>query len=80
MVTFGSDRPKVIKTPSAKVGIRLKDGQLFHITANIVPDITGTVHRKPLLFAPSENMGYLLDSLDLADTIPVESESTIIEL
>ena len=45
-----------------------------------MPDITGTVHRKPLLFAPSENMDYLLDSLDLADTIPVESESTIIEL
>ena len=58
LVTFGSDHPKVIKTPSAKVGIRLKDGQLFYITANIVPNITGTVHRKPLLFAPSENMDY----------------------
>ena len=80
LVTSGSDGPKVIKTLSAKVGIRLKDGQLFYITANIVPNITGTVHRKPLLFAPSENMDYLMNSLDLADTIPVESKSTTTEL
>ena len=26
LITFGSDRPKVIKTLSAKLGIRLKDG------------------------------------------------------
>ena len=45
-----------------------------------MPNITGTVHRKPLLFAPSENMDYLMNSLDLADTIPVESEATTIEL
>lgn len=78
--TFGSDQPKVIRTPSAKVGIRLKDDQLFYITANIVPSITGTVQRKPVLFAPSENMDYLMSSLDLADSIPLQSEATTIEL
>ena len=43
-------------------------------------NITGTVHRKSLVFAQSESMDYLMNSLDLADTIPLEYESTTIEL
>ena len=80
LVTFGSDHPKVIKTSSAKVGIRLKDGQIFYILVNIALNITDMVHRKPILFAQSESMDYLMNSLDLADTIPLESESSTIEL
>ena len=37
-------------------------------------NITGTVS------APSEDIDNLMNSLDLADTIPVESESTMIGL
>ena len=46
----------------------------------MVPNITGTVHRNPLLFSHSENIDHLINILDLADTIPLESESTPIEL
>ncbi|XP_053392033.1 uncharacterized protein LOC128554743 [Mercenaria mercenaria] len=48
LVTFGSDKAKVIKTMSTKLNVRLKDGHDYTITANIVPTITGSIQRKPV--------------------------------
>lgn len=80
LITFGSNKTKVIRTPSTKLDIKLKDGSVLQVTANIVPSITGTIHRNPLAIPSSGNLNFLLKSLDMADTIPTESESTTIEL
>ena len=37
LVTFGSDTPKRIKTPTTKLNIQLKDGSTLKISANVVP-------------------------------------------
>ncbi len=48
LVTFGSDKSKVIKTTSTKLKVKLLNGKELLITANIVPSITGTIQRKPV--------------------------------
>lgn len=50
------------------------------ISANIVPVISGSVQRKAVKFYPTENLEHLVKSLDMADTIPTESESSSVEL
>lgn len=62
VATFGSTNPRVIKTPSTKLDIKLKDGRVLYITANIVPNITGTIYRNPLLLNSLVNINYLIKS------------------
>lgn len=80
LVTFGSENPKTIKTTQTKLSIKLKNGQYLDVNANIVPIISGTVQRKAMKFCSSENLEHLISSLDLADSIPKESESSSVEL
>ena len=80
IVTFGSDKPKTLKTVQTKLRMKLNNDQYIDITANIVPVISGTVQRKALTFSSSENLDHLIKSLDLADTIPLETESSQVEL
>ena len=80
LVTFGCDRPKSVKTAQTKLSIKLNNGQYLDITANIVPVISGTVQRKAMTLCSSKNMEHLVKSLDLADTIPFETESSTVEL
>ena len=79
-MTFGSDKPKALKTVQTKLRMKLNNDQYLDITANIVPEISGTVQRKALTFSSSENLDHLIKSLDLADTIPLETESSQVEL
>ena len=80
LVTFGSEKPQIIKTVQTKLSLKLKNGQYLEISANIVPVISGTVQRKAIKFCLSENIDHLVSSLDLADRIPRESESSPVEL
>ena len=80
LVTFGCDRPKTVKTAQTKLSIKLNNGQYLAVTANIVPVISGTVQRKAMTLCSSKNMEHLVKSLDLADTIPLETESSTVEL
>ncbi|XP_062573875.1 uncharacterized protein LOC134235745 [Saccostrea cucullata] len=48
LVTFGSTKPKIVKTPNVSLRIKLKDGHYLRIEANVVPQITGPIHRRPL--------------------------------
>ena len=80
LVTFGSEQSKVLKTTSTKLDIKLKNGTVMQIVANIVRSITETIYRKPLKKAPSDEYNYLVNSLDMADSIPTECESSTIEL
>ena len=58
----------------------LNNGQYLDIRAKIVPVISGSVQRKALRFYDSQNIDLLVKSLDMADTIPTETESSEIEL
>ena len=80
LVTFGSDKPKTVKTVQTKFSIKLNNGQYLDISANIVPIINGTVQRKPSKFHTSENLDHLVRSLDMADSISSETESSTVEL
>ena len=80
LVTFGSDKPRIVKTVQTKLSIRLNNDQYLDISANIVPVISGFVQRKALRFYDSQNIDHLVKSLDMADTIPTETESSEIEL
>ena len=80
LVTIGCDRPKTVKTAQTKLSIKLKNGQYLDITANIVPVISETVQRKAMILCSSKNMEHLVKSLDLADTIPLETELSTVEL
>lgn len=80
LVTFGCENPKTIKTTRTKLSLKLKNGQYFEISANIVPVISGVVQRKAMKLNSSKNLEHLVSSLDLADSIPNEFESSSIEL
>ena len=80
LITFGSDKHKTVKTTQIKVSIKLNNGHHLNISANIVPVISGTVHRKALSFCHSENLDHFVRSLDIAETIPAETESSNVEL
>ena len=51
----------------------------MNVSANIVPTISGTIQRKSIRLSP-ESVDNLVNSVDLADQIPSEYESSTIEL
>ena len=80
LVTFGCDKPKLLKTKQTTLCIKLKNGNFLDIVANIVPVISGNVQRGSIKLHSSENFNHLASSLDLADTIPTENETSSVEL
>ena len=48
VVTFGSTKPKQIESHLLEIELPLKDGTLFNLTANVIPEITGFIHRSPV--------------------------------
>lgn len=71
LVTFGSEKSKLVKTR--------KNGQYMAVTANIVPNITGTITRKPVRLQSPVNFKELTRNLSL-DSIPSESEPITLDL
>ena len=80
LVTFGSTSPKIIKTKSAQLQLKQRDGTLMKITANIVPSITGTIQRQPVTFESKERFKKMIEGFHLADTIPLEKESDTVQV
>ena len=80
VVTFGSETPKTVTTTQTKLSIQLNTGQHLDVSANIVPFISGSVQRKALNVCSSDNLVHLMRSLDMADTIPSQTESSSVEL
>ncbi|XP_063414878.1 uncharacterized protein LOC134696853 [Mytilus trossulus] len=80
LVTFGADKPKTLRTQKVSLKIRLKDGVCMLIDANVVPKITGSIPRRPLQMDVCENVKYLCNNLQLADTLPTCLESSTIEI
>ena len=80
VVTFGSDKPQTVSTPKMTLKMKLADGNVMKIDANVVPKITGTVLRRPLTIEKCQNWEYLWSKFSLADTLPVVKETSTIEL
>ena len=70
-------KPKCIEIPVVQVTITLKSGFTMKIKANFVPNITGTIERKPFR---SETIKQTLKQYELVDTIPIKKESCNIVL
>ncbi|XP_053395581.1 uncharacterized protein LOC123525911 [Mercenaria mercenaria] len=80
LVTFGSENTKVIKTKSAKISIKLNNGSYMKITANVVPTISGTIRRNPVKQLLTKQMENLVNSVEMADTIPSVKEYSTVEV
>ena len=80
LVTFGSDTPKRIKTPTTKLNIQLKDGSTLKISANVVPQIAGSIHRRPVNLTSVKNWEYLWTEFSLADDFPNNRETSSVDL
>lgn len=80
VITFGSDKSKVIKTKATTVKVKLKDGSYMSMTANIVPQISGVLHRNAVTSSDSVKLSKLAKDLQLADTIPTENDVGTLDL
>ncbi|XP_070571138.1 uncharacterized protein [Ptychodera flava] len=80
IVTFGTQNSKVIKSPVTTLDICLRDGSVMTVTVNIVPQITGTLHRMPINTETFQNWDILWKDIPLADSLPQETETSTIEL
>ena len=80
LVTFGSEKPTRIRSPTTKLDIRLKDGSTLQISANVVPQIAGSIQRRPVNLKSFQNWEYLWGEFPLADDLPKETETSSVEL
>ena len=78
--TFGSTKPKEFKTPVVWFGLKLNNGQMVDIQANVVPKITGMSQRAPINPIYSEQFESLVKEYRLPDTCPNELEMSSVEL
>ena len=47
LLTFASEKPKPQKKTLTVLDIKLRNGSILKITANVMPIITGSVQRRP---------------------------------
>lgn len=80
VVTFGSSESRVVKTYLTTLSLKLNNGELLTINANIVPVISGDLQRRTIDGATLRSMDHLIKSLDLADTLPTKSEPSKVDL
>jgi hypothetical protein len=80
VLTFGSEWSKTIKTKSTTLKVMLKDGSYMTMTANIVPKISGMLHRSAVNKIQLEKLSQMTRNLHLADTIPTEKEVHSLDL
>ena len=80
LVTFGSETPKKIQTPTTKLDIVLKDGSTLNIRPYVVPQIAGSIQRRPVNLKSLKNWEYLWTEFSLADNLPSERETSSVEL
>jgi hypothetical protein len=59
--------------------IKIKSGEKIDVSVNILPVISGTIHRKPVTHL-YENASEILNTIALADTITKQHETCKIEI
>ncbi|XP_061194310.1 uncharacterized protein LOC133202484 [Saccostrea echinata] len=80
LITFGSTKPKIVKIPNVSLRIKLKDGHCMRIDANVVPQISGSIHRRPLPPKITKKMQHQWKHLQFADTLPKTTENSTIDI
>jgi hypothetical protein len=80
IVTFGSERSRVIKTKTTKLNLKMKNGDYLTIEANIVPSISGMMQRTKVKDSQKQKLLEFTKDLTLADSIPTETKSDVLEL
>ena len=61
LVTFGSDTPKMIKKPTTKLNFQLNNRSTLIISANVVPQIAGSIQRRPVNLKSIKKLGVSMD-------------------
>ena len=77
VVTCGSNKSKQIESHVVAIELPLKDGTSFNLTANVILEITGFIHRSPVRLGKT---AFLWKDLPLTDSIPSEKEISTVEL
>ena len=67
LVTFGSEKPQRNRPPTTKLVLTLKDGSTLRISANVVPQIAGSIQRRPMNLKSFQNWEYLWGEFPIAD-------------
>lgn len=80
LVTLGNKTSQRLKTKCANVDAKLKNGENILLSVNVVPVISGELQRRPVDVLESETFKHLVGSVELADTLPKENESSSIEM
>ena len=80
LVTFGSDTPKRIKTPTTKLNVILKDGNTLELSANVVPQIAGSIQRRPVNLKSVKSWEYLWTEFSYTDDLPNARETSSVLL
>ncbi|XP_062602892.1 uncharacterized protein LOC134264633 [Saccostrea cucullata] len=78
--TFGVKKPKTMKTPKVSLRIKLNDGHFMRIDANVVPQITGSIQRRPLPSTISEKVHNQYKHFQFADTLPKTTENATVDI
>ena len=60
--------------------MKLRDGTILKLTANVIPTITGEMQRRPLNKRFSQNWEYLWRDNLLADALPTKLENSTTDL
>ena len=79
LVTFGSEKPKRIQTRTTKLDIVLKDGSTLNVRANVVPQIAGSIQRRPIDLKSFKNWRYLWTEFSIADDLPSALETSSVD-
>jgi hypothetical protein len=79
-VTFGSKDVKTVHTHSTTLQLKLKNGELLSISANIVPVIIGTIQRRQINVLGKDGIKDIIHSVDIADNFLEENEFSSVEL
>lgn len=80
LVTFGSNNTQTIRTKCANIDVKWKNGDYMWVSVNIVPTISCDLQRRPVSILETKQIKYIVNSVDLADTLPFERESSSIEM
>ena len=80
VVTFGTNKPKKIDCKLSKVQLSLQDKSTTTLNVTVVPNITGTIHRVPLIAEDLEFLKKRFNQDMLADSLPCHTESATIDM
>lgn len=71
---------KVLKTYTTTLSLKLKNGESMNISASIAPVISGDLQRRKIVMSSMKNFSHLLNTLELADSLPKECESISLDI